>query len=1241
MSNKHKFYIITALGLAFASNAFAYTDAEMKENTNTAYYSPAVSQLNSYCGLSSFAGGGFSHSSVNIEIPIFYRRGVSGDFIYIKNQKTGEYVSTGFKDVPDSYANIGALLASTLTLEQSFEYAINVLVTAPNGNIVLGDYAVGSNNYEPGANICYSNPVAESAVVTQIKAKIANDLSSQEPNISSTLVGTANYPDDAYVEIAKASYQQTCGVKQEIYSGDNIYISPGDNKSWTATRLAKIYHAYGPANISKLYAFTNAGAVVGSDKELSNNYDPAILGMYKIEAGGVSPFYSSELPTCVSPVQASVQLNCDSGYTTDGKLGGNKTYQSGNISYYQANGKIFIRSNSNGKAKEFDSNSFDGLSKEDKESLLNSYGTDLTTKQACLLAQPDTTEPSEPESPIYVPEQFATYTVYCPSGYSNDGTESGGTTIGKGSIQIYTYDGKEYAKNNRTGGYSTYSVAEFYNSQTKKEDVDRFGSWDETPKACLFIQNTEPTNPTDPTPPTQIPAFAFNNPVFINCAFGDTVGGIVGGQSYRSGSIDFYGQWIAERNAYIYYTKKGTEFTEVPMTSNNDGSSSFPTYSANDVDSFGKWNAGSEQACATPIVLPVDPTPPTTEPTTPVATPAYSFDLQYNEYCSFGDTVGGVSGGKTSRTGKVPVYWLFDSVTFQTKYYFFDGINYSEIQMTTTNGISYFPVITKEMAKKYGSMSTDSIEECKAAPKPPFVQPAPQEGWDDIGIEQCAIGSTVGGKENGLTQRTGSVSIWWTIDEFANDVYFFKSAKTGELTQFSYDDYPEYQSPDWAFGQGVINQYGSWNSDSVQACAPVRTFIDTVEVKTENCVSPLTGTITSERHYNLWNDGTKDSYGAWSVTANNCVAPAEPPVTTPPVTTPVDPVPPVTTPTDPTPPVTTPTEPVPDFTIKTEYQNTVEMCELGQTGKKTYRETWTYKEYTDGRKSDLTYVSRELVTNTCEDIKDDIIETEDGEQNESCPNGTLGTVTVKGQWVTRALSGKTFVETSRVENCIADIDDYVTETQTVDCASGQTGSITKTRIRAIKTDGTSVYPFGEDYKTSENTCATLGSSDSSNVGIVSSAKGLLRNQTVRAEDTAQIQIMTNYINTVNIESDGDYKLNIIASNLSTKLIDSTKIGSLVNAWTTKTAGVVNFSGMPQSASAFIGQGNITAKNAKQIAIVSSVLNKQTGNITVTYKETPKGINQGTTDSFEIPLVNIASAGKGLGYVIFGGKKLMD
>jgi hypothetical protein len=1250
--NNNKF-LQSIFCFAFASNAFAFTDADMRQNNNDTSYVPEVSALNSYCGANGFAGGGFSHSSVYVNIPTFYRRGVSGDFIYLKNQKTGEYVSTGVRDSADGYSNLNSALTRLYSLEDSFTYSNVVHINPGLSNYSQGVYGVGAQDYEPGTNFCYANPVAENAVVTQINAQISHDLASQRPDIVVPQeVGYANYPNDGYVEVGNVAYNQTCGVKEEIFSGNNIYLSPGDNKSWQATRLVKIYHAQGPGNIHKLYSFTNAGAVTDSNQEFANNYSPAILGMYKIAAGGVTPFYSADLPTCVAPVKASIHLNCDAGYSTDGKIGGNTTYQSGNLNYYQGMGKIYIRNSSSGQAKEFSSSDFDSLPKEDKESLLDNYGTDVSAKQACLLAQPDTTEPTEPAEPIYVASQLATDNVFCPSGFSNDGTSSGGTSVGKGIIQIYTYNGVEYARHNMTGAFLPYTAADFYNSSSKRDDVDRFGSWEETPKACLFIQNTQPANPTNPTEPTiPDPAFSFNNPVFINCKYGDTVGGVVGGQSYRSGSVDFYGRWESAKNAFVYYTKKGNEFSEVVMTDNGNGTSSFPNYTANDVDFFGKWNVGSEQACATPVVVPVDPTPPVTppeQPTQPVVTPSYSFDLPYNEYCTYGDTVGGVAGGSTSRTGKVPVYWLFDSTSMLTKYYFFDGVNYSEVRMTVQNGFSMFPIVTKEMVNKYGAMSTDSLEECKAVPLPPVepVQPTPpQEGWIDTGIENCAVGSTVGGLAGGATSRYGMVSVWYSTDENYKQTYFFKSAKTGELTEFDYDNYPEYADPDWSFGPGVINQYGTWDTNSVQACAPVRTFTDTVEVKTENCVSPLTGTITSERHFNLWNDGVKDSYGAWSVTANNCVTPLDP---TPPVTVPVDPTPPVVVPVDPKPPVTTPTDPVPPvtvpddkFTTIKDFQTSLGLCEEGATGSLKYNEYRTYDLYPDGTIKNDTGWIKSVSSNTCKTINDDIISTEDGEQNETCPEGSLGTIVVKGQWVTRGLSGRVFVESSRVENCIADIDDYVTETQTVDCPIGQSGLITKTRYRAIKTDGTSVYPFGEDYKVSENTCSAAGSGDTWGTPVVTAGKGLLRNQTVRAEDSTQIKIMTDYINASNVQADGDYKLNIIASNLSAKVIDSGKVGSLVSAWTTKTGGKVNFAGMPQTASAFIGQGPITAKNAKDMVIVSSVLNKKSGNIIVTYKETPKGTKQGSTGNFEIPLVNVSTAGKGLGYVIFGGMKLTD
>ena len=134
-------------------------------------------------------------------------------------------------------------------------------------------------------------------------------------------------------------------------------------------------------------------------------------------------------------------------------------------------------------------------------------------------------------------------------------------------------------------------------------------------------------------------------------------------------------------------------------------------------------------------VEPVDPEIPPVEPNDPPQIPSYMFDLQFYQYCAFNETVGGVVGGGNSRNGKVPVYFLFDNKTFESNYYFFDGSNYTKIEMIDNNGVSSFPTLTEEMVKKYGAMDTNSIESCKALPEP---EPKDPEFSFDLGYyEYC------------------------------------------------------------------------------------------------------------------------------------------------------------------------------------------------------------------------------------------------------------------------------------------------------------------------------------------------------------------------------------------------------------------------------------------------------------------------------------------------------------------------
>lgn len=973
----------------------------------------------------------------------------------------------------------------------------------------------------------------------------------------------------------------------------------------------------------------------------------------------------------------------------------------------------------------------------------------------------------------------------CETGFTTDptGYEFGGVDRGYAYYHEY-YDRfvtpPRYLILDSVSGVYSDAPGLMHEGETTKELTDfitRFGYEDPAaPLLACYPKVTAPVVPVDPVAPT----FSFDNTILAACPLGMTVGGVAGASTYRTGTIPFY-------TTYDYKTGKGSYFLKsfngvfsvIPETDNGDGTTSFPSFGANDVDLYGKWNEGSVEACATPPA-PVDPTPPT-EPVTPTnptnpdkgyeavsalefreycpigysvggvagasllrlgtipiftnyvgetnttywsmrsnksgayntfysaqsavgiipypeatqslvniygsmnpgseqpclpvfevpAVPTYSFDLPYNEYCSFGETVGGIAGGSTSRTGKVPVYYLFDSVTFTSKNYFFDGSDYVPLQMVEMNGFSTFPIITKEMVQKYGAMDTNSIEICKAVPAPPVEPIPPQAGWTDYGEETCAVGSTSGGIEGGATTRWGEVAVWVSTDQYSKTHYFFKAASSGALTEFRYEDFPNYYV-NYSFGPSVIDLYGVWDSDSVQTCSPVRTSTDQIEVETVACEAPLTGSITHERTYKSWSDGVKDSYSEWKTTANHCVAPTQPPVVTPPVivvppvTQPVDPVePPVTEPTEPpvvTPPVTEPTEPpvtepvepvdppvtepVPPvddkFTPLSDFRSSSKACDEAQTGSIQYNEHRSYDFYPNPLpngtiKNDTGWVM--TVVNTCKDIEDDVIDVEEGEQNEECPAGAVGQIVVKGQWITKALSGKTWHETSRLDYCVFDIDNFITESISEDCPDGQTGTITKVRYLAIKTDGTTSYPYGDDYKRASDTCVMAGSSDDSATPVdPSKPVGLLRNQTIRAEDTAVITHLTEYVNGVNVDADGDYRLHIVVTKIGSKGIDSSRLGSLINAWYTKTKGTVDFS-MMTPASDFIGFGDITAANSKSIILLNSSFNQKNGALVVSYKETQKNLKTQDVKSFEIPFIDLSKTGKSLKYIRLGDKQL--
>ncbi|MEN4750697.1 hypothetical protein ABEH28_13115 [Pseudomonas sp. Ps21-P2] len=939
----------------------------------------------------------------------------------------------------------------------------------------------------------------------------------------------------------------------------------------------------------------------------------------------------------------------------------------------------------------------------------------------------------------------------CADGYTTDptGYKFGVTYRGDGYFQTY-FDrfgnpDIHYLKDNITGEFSLAPDDLFAGKMTNQQMTDfviQYGFEDPTaPLAACYPIIDAPVV----TPPAN-PTFSFNNTIMSACQNGQTVGGVLGGSTYRTGTIPFYSSFDSVKGFSTNYVKSFNGlFSEVVMTDNGDGTSSFPQYGASDVDTYGTWDTDSVLACATPPTVPVVPTQPTepNDPTNPVsaghlaissldyrefcpagytvggvngasamrqgnvpiyisyeqstnvsswsmkqngsgaydvfytaksavgvipyptatqamvdkygsmnpgsdaackpvvtasAVPTYSFDLPYSQYCAAGETVGGSTDGSNVRTGKVPVYFLFDSTTFTSKYFFFDGSTYTPIGMVEQNGFSNFPQITEDMVKKFGAFDTNSIQACQTVPVT-LPDPIPaQEGWTEDGYEYCPAGSTVGGVEGGLTTRHGTVWVWYGYDSYMQEQYFFKSAKTDELIQFNYADMAGYEEPEWNVGKGIIDSYGTWNEDSIPACEPVRTFINAVETKTENCASPLTGTLTLERSYKQWSDGVNDSYGDWKTTMNACVVPPvvvdpTPPEVVPPVVTPVDPTPPVTVPpvvvapVDPVPPVD-PKPPVADFVTIKDFELARVMCAEGQTGEKTFRFDWTYDIYSDGTMKNFTPKIRTALTDTCKTLTDDLLETTPVSFNEACPNGQKGVIIITGQNVTYSLSGTKFVEISRQNNCVAETTSLDPQYKTEDCPVGQTGSLTKVRYVQTKDDGSVNYPYGAGYEVSQNNCSAQSEADTANQGENTAAHGILANQSVKASDSAQIQIMTDYVN--NAAPDfGNYKLNITIDSIN---VHSQKLGLLAKAWVAKTGGKINLGSLPRSAISYIGKGNITKENVSKTVIGDVSFNSSTGKLTVHYKQTKSVLDSGSIQSIDVPLIDVGQAGSALNSV---------
>lgn len=307
------------------------------------------------------------------------------------------------------------------------------------------------------------------------------------------------------------------------------------------------------------------------------------------------------------------------------------------------------------------------------------------------------------------------------------------------------------------------------------------------------------------------------------------------------------------------------------------------------------------------------------------------------------------------------------------------------------------------------------------------------------------------------------------------------------------------------------------------------------------------------------------------------------------------------------------------FQAMTDWKTETVVCAEAQTGHITYdyNRTWDYDAKSNITKNDSGWVSS-VRENTCKDLEDALLDSEEITKSEQCPEGQYGSITVKGKIVTYGLSGSKFIETDRINNCVAELNTFEKETQVKDCPAGQVGQINEYMMKAVDTSGNVVYPYGKEWIQESNTCTNPVSADESDSSGTDSAKGLLSNQTLKASDNVNLDKLLNYLNVVqDVSPSSDYKLNIVLDTFDN--INLEKIQAVATKWKQVSGGKVVLGDAPRFAKNYVGYGGITNSNAANFVIISA--NYSNGNIQVVAKEVGK-MKASKSTTFNVPFAKI-------------------
>lgn len=396
---------------------------------------------------------------------------------------------------------------------------------------------------------------------------------------------------------------------------------------------------------------------------------------------------------------------------------------------------------------------------------------------------------------------------------------------------------------------------------------------------------------------------------------------------------------------------------------------------------------------------------------------------------------------------------------------------------------------------------------------------------------------------------------------------------------------------------------GRWVLQS-NTCTPTAPSYKSTQTETQSLKCPAaqpSGVWTQKRTYQLWSDGSKRNYSAWTDLTKTCAAIKQ--------------------------------------SIQTE--NRTVACAVGETGSISQKQT--HEIWTDGSKRN--YSGWVNVSSTCKLIPTQVTESKDGSQEQSCdeyynvPKGTYsGTVYKAGAYVTtyssnsKASDTKFTVKSIDATACVAQITDVVQEKKTDPCPAGYTGSIEYYRIKAKDTKGVETFPYGESWIVSNSNCATVQPDytpiDSSPVA----PNGLLSNISLTSSSLQDGEAFSKYLNTLatsNWSANERHKLIVNIDDMSSGKYSAAKIGAAISKFQS-VVGKANADVevvMPRAIDKYIGIGGITANAVASRTVMMKDVSFDGVNAVLTYLEFSKKLTEKPKE--KIVVINIIPASLGL------------